>query len=167
MNKTKFTYLWPLFVALFACVQSVGQTNTICFDIDDIQGVVFLKGGDEGLGQLVAKKIPVGVEEVLSVDSLVKYFINNRSSEGGLPQQGYGGCPVISKSWNDYQRQVIKYEDKESSTQILWIQYIHKQVLDDHPNWKENWVLVSGGCSNYWQIRYDVKSKKLFDFSIN
>lgn len=149
-------------------LQLSSQTyNIICFDIDSVQGVIFLEGGNRGLGKVVSERSTTNVEEVLHIDSLAKCFVDKRSAGRNLPQQGYESCPIILKSWKNYKRQIIKYIDQKTGDQILWFQYIHEQVISEHPDWKENWVLISGGCSNYWQIKYNLKSKRFFDFVIN
>ncbi len=153
--------------SFLVCLQLYGQTDRVCFDIDNVEGVIFLKGGDVGLSGLALKRSLTNVQEVLKIDSLVKLFIDSQSVEKGLVQQGFDGCPVISKAWKDYYRQVIKYEDEESGHQIIWIQYVHKSQVDINPNWKENWVIVFGGCSYYWRVKYDIDSQRFFSFVIN
>jgi hypothetical protein len=36
-----------------------------------------------------------------------------------------------------------------------------------HPNWKESLVMVLDGGYWYWQIEYDIETKKCFNFRVN
>lgn len=144
-----------------------GQPDRLYFNVEGVEGVIFPDGAIMANWVTISKFSVIDLEEILYVDSLARQFILSYFTDSSLVQQGFDNCPIISESWNEYKRQIIKYVDDKSGDQILMIQYLHNQVLSHHPKWQESWNLTSGGCSNYWGIEFNLKSKELFNFYIN
>ena len=166
MIRLKLVVIVTLFSLNYGNSQQIKGLNKIYFDIDGKNGVIFLNKGDFGLKNFNPERTYISVKEVICIDSLAKSYVTEKS-KGKLPQQGFDNCPIIYKNWEQYSRQIMSYKEEISGDTIVWIQYIHKQELIDHKHWKDNWVLTSGGCSNYWQISYNKNAKKFFDFVIN
>jgi hypothetical protein len=157
-----------ILLVLFIGAKQIEQNDKVCFVIDGLEGVIFLTGGDMGL-DLDAEgyeRANTSVKEVLKVDSLAYVYVKNKSKHE-LVQQGFDDCPIIHSNWKEYKRQVISYKDPKTRHRIVWIHYIHESTLGRHTGWKNNWVLISGGCSKYWYVRYDTFEDEFLSYVIN
>ena len=92
--------------------------------------------------------------------------MNNKISNE-LVQQGYQDCPSIINNWISYKRQIIGYVDKKNGNHIIWVNFFLEDSEIELQNWREVWVDVDGGCSNYWSIKYNCSKDKLFEWVIN
>ena len=98
-----------------------------------------------------------------------------------MPYQGYDNCPVIKDNWTNYCRQVICYleqKGKRRYDEIIEIQYIHNSEIAEfkedyelygtfETDFKKTWISVSGGCSFYFHITYNVTKNKIVGFIVN
>ena len=151
------SYLYGVFV----------QNDSYTFKRGNTEWVVFSDIKKTGL-KLVHSKVNVVEEEsILYSDSLINNFLTHRFQNRVQPWEGVKGCPGILDSWDEYHRQVTLYYDGDRGEDIIYFQYIHKNAIKNHPNWKEKWVLISGGCSNYWSAGVGLTSKEVINFGVN
>ncbi|QNR24667.1 hypothetical protein [Croceimicrobium hydrocarbonivorans] len=143
------------------------QSKSFHFKRNNTEWIVFADSKKLGVGLPTSRINVLEERTVISSDSLIRRYLEHRFRDGELPQQGGGNCPVILDSWDDYYRQVVFYYDEEKSEDCILFHYVHKSVIVNHPNWKERWVFISGGCSNYWMARISLKSREVFSFGIN
>lgn len=148
------------------------------YNINNIEYALFSKYPD----YLVNDTYPeytkiVSIDKILEVDSLAYDFVKKQKK---MPNQGFNNCPIIKDNWGNYCRQVICYlvkKGKRKYDEIIQINYIHNseiaQLKKDYDlygfdsNWKETWLYVSGGCSLYFHIYYDITKEKIVDFIVN
>lgn len=160
-------YFKSLILVLIAgCSINAQPSKNLYFNKNGVEGVIFSSVDVPGMDKIASGWTNVQPDEVLKVDSMAKLFVIKKS-KGSFPQQGFDNCPIIYKNWNEYYRQVVGYRDKKTNDEIILIQYVYKSMEKEHLNWKDQWVLVSGGCSNYWQISYNKRTQKLFGWAIN
>lgn len=90
----------------------------------------------------------------------------NKKSKKTIINQG-GNCPIIHKNLSKYIRQYAGYFSPKHEKMI----YVNCLQYDgDDPfskGWENKLIGVFDGCRYYWQIRYNLKRKKVFEFSIN
>lgn len=167
INRSYLTFLavWVLFSQ--TSFNALAQTESLYFERNQIKWVLFTDSNEVGFNASTAMAKTLEQEEIITADSLIYDFLKSKFSNGQYPQQGINSCPYILDSWDRYYRQVVVVRENGTSEDIIWIQYIHKNVVEDHQNWKESWVYISGGCSNYWQAQVGVDSKKVISFRIN
>lgn len=166
--KLTYSFVLPLLPVFLLCGFSVNQAEeNIYFKEGSVEGVIFNRDGEIVFGPIAKNRISVSREEIFEIDSMVYSFVEEQSHSDVLVQQGFDGCPIISESYDDYVRQVVGYEDTVSNQEIIYIQYIHSDVLERHSDWKIKWVYVSGGCSSYWQISLNKTTGELFGWVIN
>lgn len=149
------------------------------YNINNVEYALFSRYPD----YLIYKTSPeytkiVSIDKVLEVDSLALEFVKKQKTE---LYQGYDDCPIIKDNWANYCRQVICYLEKKGRRtydEIIRIQYIHNSEIvrfkDDYElygtfetDFKKTWISVSGGCSFYFNIYYNVNKGKIVDFVVN
>lgn len=103
---------------------------------------------------------------ILKIDNHAKKYIKRKTRNKQVHGPG-NNCPVIIDEWKNYVRQIYLYNDQRLGSEVILINYIHVNMLIDHQKWRTEYIKTYGGCSNYWQIKYDLKKKRFLDFVIN
>ena len=148
------------------------------YNINNIEYVLFSRYPDYLINETYPEYTKItSIDKVLKVDSLAYEYVKKQKH---MPGQGYNDCPIIKDNWENYGRQVICYLEKKGKRkydEIIQINYIHNseiaQLKKDYDlygfdsNWKETWLYVSGGCSFYFHIYYNVNKGKIVDFVVN
>jgi len=138
----------------------------------DIEGVIFndtvwygsLKGND--FEEEYGKVSHISLCEYFPIEKKIRKFVKRKTRNGKKNWSGPGSdCPIIIKEWNNYIRQIVCYRKAEKK--YVLIKFIHKDEIQEHQYWKYKLNRILGGCSNYWEIVYDIERKKVLHFIIN
>ncbi|MEO9872150.1 hypothetical protein [Ekhidna sp.] len=102
-------------------------------------------------------------EEIDKIEVKLKLEINDLNSDGLNQGKGYG--PAIHKNLRKYVRQYLGFINEKGERVILinclWL----KSSFAD--GWKEEWINVSDGGSQYWQVKYNLDQEQFYDFGVN
>ncbi len=93
----------------------------------------------------------------------------------GRPNQGKHYGPIIHKNLNKYLRQYIGFITPEGHRVVyvnfLWNRLSFIQKIKGYSlstdGWRDRWIQVSDGGSEYWQIKYNLTTGEFFDFYVN
>lgn len=98
----------------------------------------------------------VTAESALSTDLKIlnKDLINQSST------------PIIHKKLTNYKRQYFGYIDKNGD-RILFINCFWTSDKDFDDNWLKYRIEVLDGGSYYWNVKFNLDKKELFDLAIN
>ncbi|GAB4259550.1 MAG: hypothetical protein Kow0079_16590 [Vicingaceae bacterium] len=104
--------------------------------------------------------------EYFPIEEKIRKYVKRKTRNGRIKLTGPGNdCPNIINEWNNYIRQIVCY--KKSEKNYVLIKFIHKNYIQDHPYWQYRLNQTYEGCSNYWEIEYDIEKNKAFNFIIN
>lgn len=95
-------------------------------------------------------------------------FNDLKLANAGLVNQGKNVGPVIHENLPKYARQYYGYINSKGE-RIVMVSNLWgaNYKTEKDKNWKIGAVVVMDGGSNYWQIKANLNSKKLFDLTIN
>ena len=89
-------------------------------------------------------------------------------ANAGLVNQGKNAGPVIHENLPKYARQYYGYITLKGERIVLISNFWGANYKSEkEKNWKIGAVVVMDGGSNYWQIKANLTSKKLFDLNVN
>ena len=74
--------------------------------------------------------------------------------------------PIIHKRLRNYKRQYFGYTN-EQGERILLINCFWTKKKDKLKNWLDHRISVLDGGSYYWEVKYNIEKKKIFDLDIN
>lgn len=74
--------------------------------------------------------------------------------------------PVIHKNLHKYKRQYFGYVDKNGD-RILLINNFWSKDNDYKAQWLVNMIIVHDGGSYYWNVKFNLNKKQLFDLEVN
>jgi hypothetical protein len=74
--------------------------------------------------------------------------------------------PIIHKKLHKYKRQYFGYTDKNGD-RILLINCFWAKDKGDKDRWLTSRIMVLDGGSYYWNIKFNLDKKQLFDLDIN
>ncbi len=101
-------------------------------------------------------------EEVEEAEKLVKARLPELNKN--KPSQ-YGSCPNIEKKLKKYTRQYVGLMNK-TGEKVIWINFIMIGKRKDF-NTSEEIIHVCDGCSFYWQVKVNITTSEVYDFSVN
>jgi hypothetical protein len=156
-----------LIISLSYAFPLMQEHRATYFNHKGIEGVILRVDNVSCLRNNSAGPLSIDEDEVLHIDSLALKYIIKKASKRPHLIGGWEGCPKIPDSWLEYYRQVVAYRDINTNHEMVLIRYIHKSEVNIVPNWKTQWVKVSGGCTNYVTIVYDKTKKKIIQWAIN
>jgi hypothetical protein len=140
----------------------------IYFNRNGIEGVIFSLINVPELKKNSSESLSVSVDDVLAADSIAFNFIVSKSLNDSHLIGGWEGCPRIPDEWRSYYRQVVSYRDANSTNEIIYLHYVHKSEVEVYfPNWPNQWVRISGGCTNYFSIVYDKTKNEIIQWGTN
>jgi hypothetical protein len=100
-------------------------------------------------------------DDILLAERLLREQLNDLNSD--KINQGLG-CPTIHKNLNKFARQYIGFINDEGE-KIVWINAVWHTKVPEY--FEEDVVFVLDGCSYYWQIEVNLKTKKVAKLQIN
>jgi hypothetical protein len=74
--------------------------------------------------------------------------------------------PIIHKKLHKYKRQYFGYIDKNGD-RILLINYFWAKDNDDLDSWLKDRIVAYDGGSYYWNVKFNLDKKQLFDLDVN
>lgn len=74
--------------------------------------------------------------------------------------------PIIHKNLHKYKRQYFGYIDINGD-RILLINCFWSKDKDDKDNWLTDRIMVLDGGSYYWNVKFNLDKKQLFDLDVN
>ncbi len=74
--------------------------------------------------------------------------------------------PIIHKNLHKYKRQYFGYIDKNGD-RILLINCFWAKDRDDTDSWLTGRIMVLDGGSYYWNVKFNLDKKQLFDLDVN
>ena len=89
--------------------------------------------------------------------------------------QGPNFGPIIHRNLNKYVRQYIGFITPEGD-RIIYVNFLwnHLNIFERikgyslwAENYDEDWITVHDGGSRYWQIKFNLGTKKFIDFYVN
>lgn len=82
------------------------------------------------------------------------------------PLVNQSSTPVINKNLHKYKRQYFGYIDKKGD-RILLINCFWGKDKDDTNRWLTDRIMVLDGGSYYWNVKFNLDKKQLFDLDVN
>ncbi len=74
--------------------------------------------------------------------------------------------PIIHQNLHEYKRQYFGYIDINGD-RILLINCFWSEAEDDTDGWLKGRIMVLDGGSYYWNIKFNLDKKQLFDLNVN
>lgn len=74
-----------------------------------------------------------------------------------------GGCPVIHENLDKYIRQYVGFINAKGE-KVIYINFVWSKTDYDFGN---DIILVLDGCSNYWNVKVNLKKGSLSDLNVN
>jgi len=99
-------------------------------------------------------------EEIILTENILKSDLFNLNKDR-LNQ--VKSCPIIDKNLKKYIRQYLGYY--VNGEKVIWINFLWKKEKIDNINKKI--IIVSDGCSYYWNVKVNISKHKLYDLLIN
>lgn len=106
-------------------------------------------------------KVNLSCEEIKEVEAILKEELSKLNTNK-LNQSS--GCPNIEKRLSKYCRQYFGFINTKGEV-IIWINMFWNKDLNDKA--KDHLIDVSDGCSRYWNIEVNIKTKELSNLQIN
>ncbi|WP_156126178.1 hypothetical protein [Hymenobacter sp. DG25B] len=153
--------LLTFLILLISIINTSIQTNGEIIEEKKFSGVIFPAGFKISELSKTERWTPSKREIEIAEEDLTLFMITQ--GHFNLSNQG-NGCPIIYKNLKNYIRQYAGYISPKGHKMIYINCFWHKSNIK---NWKTNFVLVFDGCSNYWQIQYDVDDQKFIGFLVN
>lgn len=82
------------------------------------------------------------------------------------PLVNQSSTPIIHKNLNKYKRQYFGYIDKNGD-RILLINCFWSKDKNEKDNWLTGKIMVLDGGSYYWNVKFNLDKKQLFDLDVN
>ena len=101
-------------------------------------------------------------QEIDSAESTLHIELKNLNK----PLVNQSATPIIHKKLNKYKRQYFGYID-QNGDKILLINCFWAKDNDLEDSWLKSMVMVLDGGSYYWQIKFNISKRLLFDLKIN
>jgi hypothetical protein len=157
--STKMSYI-PFFLILFGInsfsqdavyVRGKGYTGYVF----DSSHFIFKSIKDE------QNRFTPTLEDVNQAEKILKQQISKTNVSR---QNQTRACPVITKKLKKYCRQYFGFIDKHGN-KIIWINFFWNRELNNRA--KSDLIIVSDGCSYYWNIEVNTTNKSLMNLNVN
>ena len=154
-----------IFILLFLICQAHtlhAQNESILIKGRRYQGYIFdtsyfvLKSIENQVG-----RINLSLEEVKLAESILKTKLSKINSN---KHSQTSSCPNIEKYLNKYFRQYFGFINNRGEN-VVWINMFWNKDLNE--NAKHNLIIVSDGCSYYWDIEVNIATEALKNLAIN
>jgi hypothetical protein len=144
------------------------QNNPNYFEKHGIEGAIFSVINVPELKKYSSESLSVSIDDILAADSVAfNYIVSKKYSHSHLIGGGEG-CPRIYDEWYSYYRQVVSYRDSITKNEIIYLHYVYKSEVKVYfPDWQNQWVRISGGCTNYFSIVYDKTNNEIIQWGTN
>ena len=101
----------------------------------------------------------------LEIDQAENSLANNlKTLNNKLVNQS--STPIIHKNLHKYKRQYFGYIDKNGD-RILLINCFWAKDKDDTDRWLTSRIMVLDGGSYYWNVKFNLDKKQLFELDVN
>ena len=100
--------------------------------------------------------------DILILEQILKNKLRCENSE---QTNQNNECPVINKNLKNYVRQYVGFINTEGE-KIIWINFLWKKHFDES-RLKKDIIMISDGCSHYWNIKVNIDREDLYELSIN
>lgn len=172
MNTLFLTILF-----LFTCVTTFAQSDNCvrqeCFG-DSITQTYFCSKFDYNVNEFWEVRYFSGFNYKDSFHLADVEFATIYEIEKNLPKQlfkinedkiGQRGCLNIELNLKKYHRQYFCYIDRNGD-KIILINFLYFHNKTEVPDLKRP-SFYTDGCSRFWKIKYNVKTKAFFDLRVN
>lgn len=166
------------FSLLTICITTIGQIktevtlpdNSIVFKTDSIEGVIF---GEKfkirhvidsiktieieplkiiSKGQMTHRFVP-DIKTIVQIEKELKFFIRDSDI-------------FIADSLHCYTKQYLGYTLNKNDT-IIYINCFYDKMIQGQNNWHSNLITVFDGWHYFFNVKYNVTTKRFFDLWIN
>lgn len=151
------------FIMLFVlCINLLAQKEPVFCKGNGYRGYIFdtsysvLKSIDGQRGRANLTSDEIGVAENILKSELEKI------NQGNVNQSS--GCPNISKKLGKYWRQYFGFINTKGE-KVLWVNMFWNKGLNNDA--KHDLIVVSDGCSYYWNIQINLTTKKVSNLHVN
>jgi hypothetical protein len=150
-----------ILVSIFDSFGQIDSTENIVdhYKTKRFDAAIFPKGHQDFIS---GNRFTPSREEI----ELAELALENELEKLNKRLENQSSTPIIHKNLSKYRRQYFGYID-ENGHRILLINCFWSARKGISDGWLEGRIMVLDGGSYFWNIKYDLDEKKLFDLSVN
>ncbi len=112
----------------------------------------------------IGKHCTPKTEEIKFIMQNLKQELNSRLNNPNIPSMDKDNIKGIISKFDQYLVQFIGYSTNDKN--IIHCNFF-KKYKNGSNSWKKKLVITLDGGNNYWQIDFDIKTKKFINLRIN
>lgn len=156
-------YLLIISILFLSTYFALAQTTGQIVEGKNYKGVIFLKDYKLRYNDTVTRWTPTETD-IQILELKLKKFMSDQKQKNLINQGGH--YPIISKNLKRYIRQYAGYISP-SGEKIIYVNCLFEKKDSSLNGWKEEFIQVFDGGSNYWQIHFNSLTQKFSGYSIN